>query len=135
MLAETLIPRLEERFSGRPIVIGTGSQPTATFPAVHPDVDDLIVQDDGDELTIYVGRFTHVHLGNYDEGVTENEREQRIVEETLAFLDDIFADRIEFFASRFGSGGCRKRDGKPRGVVSKLLLGPRSYVWSGPLGG
>jgi hypothetical protein len=119
MLAETLIPLLKARFSDRPFVVGTGSHPAATFPAIHPEVGDLVIQDDGDELTVYVGNFTHVHFDNVDD--------------TLAFLEDVFADRMEFFGSHLGGGGCRKRAGKPRGVVSKALLGRRTYVWSGPV--
>jgi hypothetical protein len=112
--SETLIPLLKARFADRPLVVGTGSEPAATFPAVHPDVGDLVIRDDGDELTIYVGNFTHVHFDSVDE--------------TLTFLDDVFADRMEFFGSHLGGGGCRHR-------TAKALLGTRTYVWSGPVDG
>jgi hypothetical protein len=133
MLREALVPALKARFAGRPLVLGAGEGPVATFPAAHPGVGDLVIVDDGDELTIYIGDLTHRHFDNYDEGLEESERARRIVEEVVAFLDDLFADRIEFFGSRFGGGGCRRRSETPRGIMSKLFLGARTYVWSGPI--
>jgi hypothetical protein len=132
MLADALLPLLKSRFAGRPVTVGSPPGPIATFPAAHPDVGDLVIHDDGDELTLYVGNFTHVHFNNYDEALAEEERSQRIAEELVAFLEDVFAERVEFFGSHGGGGGCRGRT-KERVVVSKLFFGAQTYVWSGPV--
>jgi hypothetical protein len=133
MLTDTLISQLRTRFTGRPFVVGSSPGPVATFPAAHPDVGDLLIHDDGDEFTVYLGRFTHVHFNCYDEALTQEERSAQIVDSLLRFLDDIFADRMEFFGSHGGGGGCRMRDAQQRGGLSKFFLGAQTYVWSGPV--
>jgi hypothetical protein len=55
-LSEQLIPKLLARFPDRCLRIYQGKQPFATFPASHPEVGDLQIHDDGDELTISIGR-------------------------------------------------------------------------------
>jgi hypothetical protein len=94
------------------------------FLAAHRDVGDIEIQDDGNELTVTVGKFTHTHFANYDEGISDSERAERIVNDLVAFLEDVFADRVEFFGSHRTGGGFR-----PRGAES----GSDLYVWSGPI--
>jgi hypothetical protein len=61
-ISEKLIPRLQARFPDRGLRVHEGTQPAATFPAAHPDVGDLCIDDDGVELTISVGQLTHGHF-------------------------------------------------------------------------
>jgi len=110
-----------------------GAAPFAIFPAVHPDVGDIEIYDDGDELTVVVGKFTHRHFSNYDQGVSQVERACRIGNDLAVFLSDLFADRIEMYGSHLGGGGTRLRDGRSRGLASKVVFGSKTYVWSGPV--
>lgn len=135
MLAEHLLEKLQARLPAATFERSTASDAIVVFPAKHSDVGNLEVYDDGDELTVYVGSFTHVHFNNYDEGLTEAERAERIAGDVVGFVEDILADRIEFYGSHHGGGGCRYRDEQPPGLLSMLAHGKKKYVWSGPIGG
>ena len=63
-LSDNLIPKLLASFPDRDLRLHQGNQPVATFPAAHPEVGDLQISDDEDELTISVGSLTHGHFQN-----------------------------------------------------------------------
>ena len=128
-----VLPELAARFPGKGMQSHPGAAPFAIFPAVHPDVGDIEIYDDGDELTVVVGKFTHRHFSNYDQGVSQVERACRIGNDLAVFLSDLFADRIEMYGSHLGGGGTRLRDGRSRGLASKVVFGSKTYVWSGPV--
>jgi hypothetical protein len=100
-----------------------------TFPAAHPDFGDIEIQDDGHELTVSFGRFTHSHVANYDEGISEAERAERIAEECTSLLEDVFADRLEFFGSHEKGGGFGPRGERHDFLAQKGAV----FVWSGPV--
>jgi hypothetical protein len=133
LITARLVPLLREHFSPNVVRIAPEQVPFAVFPAVHSDVGNIELYDDGDELTISLGHFTHRHLGNYDEGLSDGQKADLIAAECVKFLDDIFADRVEFFGSHTGGGGCGLRTDGPRGFFSRSLYGKKSFVWSGPL--
>jgi len=85
------------------------------------------------DRAVAIGKFTHTHFASHDRSFAPAESAERIAQDVVAFLDDLFADRIELFGSRHGSGGYRRRRNKRRGFISRLLFGRQSYVWSGPL--
>jgi hypothetical protein len=105
--------------------------PAIVFPAVHPDVGDIEVQADAGELVVILGRFTHTHHANYDDGLSASEAEERVVEQVIAYLREIFADRVVMWGSHRGAGGSYARGREPLMVVV-TERGPE-YVWSGPL--
>jgi len=41
------------------------------YAAAHSKVGDLVVQDDCDEITLFLGNFHHCHIRNYDERLTD----------------------------------------------------------------
>jgi hypothetical protein len=139
MLARVLIPKLQQHFPDRGLEIiknrvADRSAPFCVFPKIHSDVGNVEIQDDGDEVTVFVGRFTHVHFGNYDDDLSPADKAERIANYVVEFLDAIFNDRIEFWGTKW-SGGCRAR-GTKQGKLD-FLFGPsrktQLYVWSGPL--
>jgi hypothetical protein len=140
-LTDQLVPRLRDRFPGRGLKVTGSAQPCAVFPAIHPDVGDLEIHDDGDELTVIAGNFTHGHFSNYKDGVPESEKYEAIITELLAFLDDVFADQMVLWGSHDTSGGWfrRKRGAEVTGQSvwpAPNKDGPQmrsEYVWSGPL--
>lgn len=134
-LAELLVSKLQTRFADRSMKLGGEGDSLVVFPAAHPEVGAVEIYGDEDELTVVLGRFTHTHFGNFDEGLTEPERSERIAHDVEEFLADLFADKIELYGSHLGGGGWRSVDEKPRGFVSRLILGGKTYVWSGPVGG
>jgi hypothetical protein len=128
MISTILIPKLQERFPERGLRINAAPSPCAVFPAIHPEVGDIEIYDDGDELTVVAGNFTHGHFSNYDEGLSAEEKASAISDEVLGFLRDLFADQIVLWGSHQGSGGWFKR-----GEYSEYKGDAQEYVWSGPL--
>ena len=129
---DALIPRLRTAFPGMPLHVGEGSEPLVRIPAKHPDVGDVVILDDGDELRVSVGRLTHSHFGLDGSGLTPTERAGFIAGDVVGFLRKVFADEIEFYGNERG-GGARERSRGKRGSLSKVFFGRKSYVWSGPL--
>jgi hypothetical protein len=119
---------LQERFPGRDMRLGAPPSPCIAFPAIHPDVGDVEIYDDGDELTVVLGRFTHGHLSSYDDALSMEQKAARISDEAATFLEELFADRIVLWGSHEGTGGWRKR-----GERSTWPIDTKEYVWSGPL--
>jgi hypothetical protein len=129
VITEKLIPRLQERFPDRPMKLGAPPGPIAVFTAAHPDVGDVQVFDDGSEVILVAGNFTHGHFSDFDLK-SSDEAENNIVDDVIAFLDRLFADQVVLWGSHCGSGGWHNRDQKR----SEFAKGPL-YVWSGPLAG
>ncbi|MBS1583235.1 MAG: hypothetical protein JST66_13635 [Bacteroidetes bacterium] len=127
MIRDTLLPLLTERFPGRYTLAGPGVEPFVTFPAEHPEVGDVQLHDDGDEITLIAGRFTHGHFSNYD-GISLVEKEQAIAKDVIDFLSDLFADRVVLWGSHQGGGGWRVID--PATYEGSKRR--NEYVWSGP---
>lgn len=97
------------------------------FPAASPEVGDIEIYDDGDELTVVLGKFTHDHFSNDDAGLSMDEKADRIAENVAVFLEKLFADRVILWGSGQGSGGWCYVD-ESGGVESY----GKEYVWSGP---
>jgi hypothetical protein len=137
-IADVLIPELQRRFPGRELRAASKPGRYAVFPAVHPLVGDIAIDEDGDDLIVYLGNFTHAHLGHYDEGIRGVERATAIVANLIELLDAVFADRVVMWGSHKGGGGfCAREEALDPGVVeaaSGLLEEPlRLFVWSGPV--
>jgi hypothetical protein len=125
-LLEVLVPLLKSRFPDLSFTGPSGAPPQLTIPAAHPDVGDVVLQDDDEEITAYVGHFTHSHFANYD-NIPTADKEKMIAEDVVTFLDDLFADRIVMWGSHRGMGGWHSIDSP-----SALSVGGKKYVWSGP---
>ncbi len=137
MIFDALIPALEERFPGRGMCVAGGRPALAhdrsiDFPAVHPEVGDVVVWDDGDEATVCIGAITHGHFNEYGEGPTTAEREASIVRQVVGFLDALFSNRVLLRPALGGSaGGWRLVDAPPEKARPSWIR--RWYLWSGPL--
>ncbi len=59
-------------------VVSRDTNPIVRIKALHPDVSDITIDDDGDELTVYFGGQTHLHFDAWmpEAGVTDTEIEQ-----------------------------------------------------------
>jgi hypothetical protein len=127
-ISEKLIPRLLARFSDSGLRVHEGTQPAASFPAAHPEVGDLCIDDDGDELTITVGELTHGHFTPKDYRLPSQEKQEDLIERVMEFLDKVFADQIEFWSAG-RAGGWHARGEEPLGQWPNR----RRFVWSGPI--
>ena len=126
MLSSQLLPKLEQHFPGRGMRAGASPQPCAVFPG-HPDVGDIEIYDDGDELTVVAGKFTHGHFSNYDQELGDDEKECEIVDAVVSFLTDLFADRVILWGSHSGSGGWYYPE-----HAGGAGQHEHEFVWSGP---
>jgi hypothetical protein len=127
-LAEKLIPRLLTRFADRGVRIHAGRHPVATFSASHPEVGELQIDDDDEELTISVGRLTHGHFSPSSYLIPREDREEEVLRRVAAFLDAVFGDRVEFWTAGKMGGWYVRGENAP-------MQGPhvRIYAWSGPI--
>jgi hypothetical protein len=127
-LSQKLIPRLVARFPDRGLRLHQGKEPVASFPAAHPEVGDLRIDDDDDELTVSVGQLTHGHFTPRNYQLASQENEEELIERVLEFLDEVFRDRIEFWTAG-KSGGWHPRGEEPLAPRPNM----RRFVWSGPV--
>ncbi|MBA4068132.1 MAG: hypothetical protein C0501_31415 [Isosphaera sp.] len=138
MLSQLLLPVLRERFADRGLVEGTPPDPCAAFPGVHPGIRGVSIYDDGDELTVCVDDLTHGHFSEYTEGLSESEREHRIVESVVEFLSALFADEVVVWGQQHMGGWYRPGSGDA-GRNTVIAIGgsggegpAQGFVWSGP---
>lgn len=129
MLKETVIAALEEKF-GSKVRLDGSSREFAAFDARHPLVGEVVVEDDGTELTVSVGSITHGHFGSYEDGLSAAEHEAVIADQLVGFLEDLFADKYLLYKARWGGGWI------PVEEVSEKKLRSRYrqwFKWSGPI--
>jgi hypothetical protein len=124
-LADELIAGIQGRFRDREFATDLTGNPCAVFPSPSAEVGSIEIHDDGHELTVYLGHFTHVHFDNFDRPKSDSECNRAIVSEVLDFLEEVFNDDIEFFGTPGGSGGWHYRKDGPRGFLSKLFFGQK----------
>jgi hypothetical protein len=127
MLLRHLIPKIETAFPGQFSVAGD----VVTFPEKHLAVGCVEVHDNAEELTLYVGNFTHVHFSSFDSTLSTEQAAEHIAEDTLSFLRKLFADQIVLWGSSRGRGGCYERATGPSSPLS--VMRGQEYVWSGPI--
>jgi hypothetical protein len=116
-------------FPGLTISYDEPPRPIVTIEPVSAHFGPIEIVDDDFEITVNCGRFTHVHISNYDDGISPEERTERLVESLLEFLTDVFSDRLDFWGTHLGGGGCRLRD-QPS-ILPRILGGQGVFTWSG----
>ncbi len=138
MLANVVTDYLEKRISDKMerVEIKEGNSLFLRIVAEASDFGDIELYDDGDEVTIIFGRFTHSHYNNYDD-IPQEEKELRIAEDVFEALDATLNDRYEFWGAHEGPGGFRDVEyvnKQNQGIVSRVF-GRGSlktfYRWSG----
>jgi hypothetical protein len=137
MLSKVVTDYLDERLPGQfeKIAPREGFSPFIRFKPKWPDFGDIDLHDDGYEVTIFFGRFTHSHFGNYED-ISDEEKEQHIAEDVFEVLNDTFNDRYEFWGSHNGMGGFQGveyADIQKQGIITRLFGKPSKifYRWSG----
>ncbi|WP_447970646.1 hypothetical protein [Nitrospira sp. M1] len=129
-LRDTLIERIKREFPERTFTIDEGES-LITFAPNHPDVGSIAIEEDGDELTVFIGNFTHWHAACYEGGLTEAQKAESITDEVIDFLKHLFNDEIIMWRSCL-SGGLYRKGQKPN-FKSWLGTQHKEWVWSGPV--
>ena len=127
-----LLAELTSRLPGHEIAVPGADESVASFRSAHPDIGDLRIVDDGDEYTVYIGDITHCHFGVNDELASIQAAQQQAAVDVVNYVEALLNDQIEFYGG--GTyGGSRLRTDTSRSWLSRMLLGRKTYVWSGPL--
>ena len=131
MLLQAMIKVLEKDFPEVKFSVNEKDH-LISIPPKHDEVGSIDIQDDFDELTVFVGNFTHWHVGCYEEDLTEEQKAESVAEDVAEFLRDMFSDKIIMWGCHQKGGGYYLEGEKPN---SKSWLGAqhKEWVWSGPL--
>jgi len=129
MLKNAVADALVRQF-GSKVKVNLNSRDFAVFEAAHPEVGNVTIEEDGNEMIVSVGNLTHGHFGIYEPDLGVEEQETYIAESVIDFLVDLFDDKFYLFSSA-GSGGWARSDF----VKESDMLSPntRWYKWSGPV--
>lgn len=133
--------------TSRKLKYTSGPPPAATIQAAHEAVGDITIYDDGDELTIDIGRKHHMHVSSYNyERFPVDERLDMVAREAAEFVNDVMCDRvcvtIDYIgeqcigSSHFYDEGNDESSSLVRGIGVSGLSGERRserFRWSGPL--
>ncbi len=103
-----------------------------TIPASHSAVGDLIVSDDGDQITLQVGSLFHWHFYLRPPYSSETRSAEQVSYEAVDFIRELLADAI-LIRVDFASG----QPGVSSAVSTSAPETPRSsterdFTWSGP---
>jgi len=122
-----MIKRLNRDFPSLKFSVNNEEQ-FITIPPIYKDFGELIIQDEDYELTVFLGNFTHWHVGDFEKPINENE----ITTEVSEFLNDLFKNKIVMWGSNETSGGFYYKNVKPN---SREWLAEQhnEYAWSGPI--
>ena len=84
--------------------VGNDPQKLIRFSITGKDEETVGIADDVEELTIYFDDITHIQVGNFDDDISDQERNSRIIQSAIAELDSFFAGRSEATLSKLGIG-------------------------------
>ena len=124
MLYEEMKKEIESQFPSLQFTLDDEKK-LISIPPIHQDVGSIDIQDDGDELTIFVGNFTHWHCGCFDEKKADSDEIKEIVSDVIEYLEDMFNNKIFMWGSAMKGGGTQFID-------DDFKTNKKGYVWSGP---
>ena len=106
------------------------------IPAISEEVGDVIVTDDGDELTCTVGQIDHRHFEVFcARGTDENQREINAAEEAVSWVSAIVSDKVRFriqmHQGRLVGSGSWYPEEEDAGPLLKITDEWKEYLWSG----
>ena len=129
MLRDRVVAELLRRLPTLRHQVGDSDQPFVTIPAPSPLLGAITIHDDKGEATVYAGDLTHGHFYPFGHQLSLEARESWIAEAVVAFLEDVVADRILFWAKADRRGGGWTHLDP---VVAPDAPGEILTVWSGP---
>jgi hypothetical protein len=127
ILRELVIPILLRKFGEKQFVVGVDEQ-IAIFPPAHRDFGELSILDDGNEVTVSVGRLTHTHFGPVEDVSVTADVEETILRPLIEFLEDLLADRLLVWCVPGKCAGYQDVSDETERVPKEAM----TFVWSGP---
>lgn len=132
MIRNVLAPVLQKKFANKGVILHSDSNVMATFPASHPDVGDVTVWDDENEVTVGIREITHTHFETTEGSMSPSVMAQQVTADVVHFLENLFADRILLWRSWSGRSASWQLVEGSIDDVPREKTG-RWFVWSGPL--
>ncbi len=115
---------------GDAVELTPGSTSFAKIRAIHAEVGDIAIREDGSELILFIGNITHGHFGSYENDLSEEQHEQIIAESLVDFLLELLADKYFLFKS-VNTGGWARFDMIEEGDMQSPNT--QWFKWSGPI--
>jgi len=142
---DVLVPALIKRYGAA--AFRGGTHDPIIFPAVHPDVGELRINDNTspgevEEAIVFIGRHAHGHFfASRKDRQAEQDRD--VSRQVMHCLELLFSDRLLIISSESGAGGFEEvsENNEEEGKVTwedilKDELGIddfKYYLWSGPV--
>lgn len=105
-------------------------------PAKCPDVGDLVINFDDDEITVEIEGITHCHFTPYEASDSyEAYTIENCVRDVVSFVKEVVRDEWILWRSPVGAGGCYRIGTKCELYPGASAVGQSAekFVWSGPL--
>jgi hypothetical protein len=150
-LSERFLTELSLRSELGPSRVSKTDRVEVVFPAKDPEVGNIHVWLDGDEVTVGIGESFHTHFESYlDSSVSKEEGEFEAIRSALDFISDFMKGRLILDVKYRGdrpTGATVRAPGEKRkasatvGIGLKHITsrirnrrtGTRRYSWNGPL--
>ena len=132
-LAAITIRHLQNQFDSDTMQLDPTGRPFAIFPFICPDFGDIELFDDGHEVTVVVGKFTHSHFPPFIQEAPAQGQSAKIAKSVVEFLEALFADQIVLYGSHRGGGGYIYRETMTQDQGTEDEGGEEYFVWSGPV--
>jgi hypothetical protein len=134
MIRDLLIPAIKQSFPDLPFSFSQSSDPVAKLQPSFAGIGTLGIYCDEGEATVDITEVTHGHFNSFDASLTQEQRDQQIVEDVISFLRALFADQVLLFRTtgrgNRGVGGWFRLDLSPK--PSTFDAGREYFLWSGP---
>jgi hypothetical protein len=131
MLRDLLIPSLRSFFPAEHFRFHDGENKIASLPMPNGE-GELLICDDGDEVTIFLGGITHCHFSQEYLGSGEYSPEGEVVQDVIDYLKDLFADRLVFYhaPNHHGDGSIQRPSAQQLEAIPDEW---HCFVWTRPL--
>ena len=133
LLLNTMLKNIKNEFPSLKYSIDIDNY-CISIPSINNEIGNIDIQDDIDELTIFIGDFTHWHAECYNDKLNKKEKAQYIANEVIEFLKKLFNDEIIMWSSHTQGAGICDKNNKP---FKKTWFGfgkeRKFWVWSGKL--
>lgn len=128
MITDHLIPLLKERLPNQPFGFGRPPDPIAVLANPDAGLGELAICDDDEEATVFFAG-AHCHFECWVDSLSQEDKERRIAESVVSFMESVLKDEVVFMTSfpLFGGVSCLRPGRKPR----KSSWFVRRVVWSG----
>ena len=105
MIRDRLIPAVQEAFPDKPFLFSSPPDPIIRLPSGLAEIGDLAIYDDGEEATVCITEITHGHFNPYDASLSQDQVDEKVTEDVLAFLRDLFSDRVLLYRTPYAGHG------------------------------